>query len=87
MSRECRIHTVYISCLLTYLPYCVCAYPVCRLRQVIPAEEVELLRILRQHMTNSVESSAYNWIRPSLWASMFAKSAAAAASEGIAGKL
>ena len=80
-------YTLYISPAysLTYL--IVCAYPVCRLRHVIPAEEVELLRILRQHMTNSVESSAYNWIRPSLWASMFAKSAAAAVSEGIAGKL
>jgi hypothetical protein len=38
-------------------------------------------------MRNSVEWSAYNWIRPSLWTSLFAKSAAAASSEGIASKL
>ena len=54
---------------------------------MIKSEQVELLSILRQHMTNSVEGSAYNWIRPSLWTSLFAKSAAASASELIGSKL
>lgn len=53
---------------------------------MLPTEQVELMKILRQHMSNSVEWSAYNWVRPSLWTSMFAKSAAAAAA-GQTGKL
>ena len=54
---------------------------------MLPQEQVELLRLLRQHMVNSVEQSAYNWIRPSLWTSLFGKSAAAASSEVIGSKL
>lgn len=69
-----------------YLPVHLCSLLYCRLRQVLPAEQVELMKILRQHMSNSVEWSAYNWVRPSLWTSMFAKSAAAAAA-GQTGKL
>jgi len=56
------------------------------LRTVLPTEQVELLRLLRQHMSHSVQQSAYNWIRPSLWTSLFGKSAAAASGEIIGSK-
>jgi hypothetical protein len=39
---------------------------------------VELFGYLKQHLSNTVNNSAYNWIRPSLWSAMFGKSAAAA---------
>jgi hypothetical protein len=41
------------------------------------------------HM-HSVDCSAYNWVRPSLWTSIFAKTSAAAAGpagDATAGKL
>jgi hypothetical protein len=38
-------------------------------------------------MVNSVEGSAYNWVRPSLWTSIFAKSSAASSAEVIGHKL
>ena len=34
-------------------------------------EKTEILRLLREHMMNSVKGSAYNWIRPSLWKALF----------------
>ena len=66
------------GCTLSFLP--------CSLRTVLPTEQVELLRLLRQHMSHSVQQSAYNWIRPSLWTSLFGKSAAAASGEIIGSK-
>jgi hypothetical protein len=67
-----------------------CSSSINRLRQLIPAEQVELLKILRQHLGHSVDCSAYNWVRPSLWTSIFAKTSAAAAGpagDATAGKL
>lgn len=35
----------------------------------------EVLKLLKQHMFGiAVKDSAYNWIRPSLWTTVFAKS-------------
>lgn len=36
-------------------------------------DQLEVLRLLREHMSNSVKGSAYNWIRPSLWSALFGK--------------
>jgi hypothetical protein len=58
-----------------------------RLSRYIPEDQVELFKILHQHMVHTVKVSAYNWIRPSLWASLFAKSAAASSNEVIGNKL
>lgn len=45
----------------------------CRLHRVLHREQLEIYRLLHEHMSNTVEGSAYNWIRPSLWATMFGK--------------
>ena len=34
-------------------------------------EEKYMLDILKTHMSNTILWSAYNWIRPSLWSTMF----------------
>jgi len=44
-----------------------------RLRESIPMQFVELNRLLHQHMANTVNGSAYNWVRPSLWTAVFGK--------------
>jgi hypothetical protein len=33
--------------------------------------DTEIYGLLKEHMTNTVKWSAYNWIRPSLWNAMF----------------
>ena len=33
-------------------------------------DETEVYRLLKNHMSNSVNASAYNWIRPSLWTAL-----------------
>lgn len=38
---------------------------------MIPRGHHEVLRLLREHMANTVKGSAYNWVRPSLWSSLF----------------
>ncbi len=49
-----------------------------RVLDILPRQNMELLGYLKQHLSNTVNNSAYNWIRPSLWTSMFGKSAAVA---------
>ena len=34
----------------------------------------EIFKLLKIHMSNTVENNAYNWIRPSLWSKMFGRS-------------
>eukprot|EP01040_Poterioochromonas_malhamensis_P001065 gene1065-1130_t len=36
-------------------------------------DELHVLHLLKEHMTNTIKWSAYNWIRPSLWSSLFGK--------------
>ena len=36
-------------------------------------EQISILNLLREHMSNSVKGSAYNWVRPSLWSALFGK--------------
>ncbi len=48
------------------------------LYEIMSRHNVELFGYLKQHLSNTVNNSAYNWIRPSLWSAMFGKSAAAA---------
>jgi hypothetical protein len=44
-----------------------------RLEAMIPKESkhYEAVNALFQHMSNIVKTSAYNWVRPSLWSSLF----------------
>ena len=37
----------------------------------IPLEHLEVYSLLKQHMSNMVQGSAYNWVLPSLWSSVF----------------
>jgi len=39
----------------------------------IPREQQDVLLYLKTHMENSVNGSAYNWVRPSLWSTVFGK--------------
>jgi DNA polymerase alpha subunit A len=39
----------------------------------IPKEHQDVLMYLKTHMENSVNGSAYNWVRPSLWSTVFGK--------------
>lgn len=39
----------------------------------IPKEHVEVFSLLKQHMSNAVNGSAYNWVRPSLWSTVFGR--------------
>ena len=43
------------------------------LYDIIPKRNVDILNYLKQHMSNSVNGSAYNWVRPSLWSTVFGK--------------
>lgn len=38
---------------------------------VLNDSDTEIYSLLKQHMSNTVQWSAYNWIRPSLWSAMF----------------
>ena len=33
--------------------------------------QAEIYKLLNAHITNTINVSAYNWIRPSLWSAMF----------------
>jgi hypothetical protein len=61
-----------------YVCVYICVY-VCTIctHTCSPSYQVELMHILKQHMSNSVEGSAYNWIRPSLWSTLFARTTGA----------
>jgi hypothetical protein len=45
--------------------------PVLRHTGELRKEYEEVLNLLKQHMSNAVKGSAYNWVRPSLWAVLF----------------
>jgi len=34
---------------------------------------MEILNLLKSQVTHLIQSSAYNWIRPSLWNALFGK--------------
>lgn len=36
-------------------------------------DEICVMNLLQKHMYNTIQWSAYNWIRPSLWSSFFGK--------------
>lgn len=38
-------------------------------------DDKEVFKLLHQHMTNSINGSAYNWIRPSLWTAILRRAA------------
>lgn len=42
-----------------------------RLVSNLPANDQEVYRLLKLHMSNKVAGSAYNWVRPSLWSALF----------------
>jgi DNA polymerase alpha subunit A len=39
----------------------------------IPPDDQEVFRLLKEHMSNTVTGSAYNWVMPSLWSFIFGK--------------
>ena len=39
----------------------------------IPEDHVEVYYLLKKHMSFAIENNAYNWIRPSLWSTLFGK--------------
>jgi hypothetical protein len=39
----------------------------------ISKEQVGILGLLKEHMSNFIKVSAFNWVRPSLWSSLFGK--------------
>ena len=45
--------------------------PTYRLVSNLPANDQEVYRLLKLHMSNKVAGSAYNWVRPSLWSALF----------------
>ena len=45
--------------------------PTHRLVSNLPANDQEVYRLLKLHMSNKVAGSAYNWVRPSLWSALF----------------
>ena len=40
----------------------------------LPDDHVEVYNLLKKHMSFAVENNAYNWIRPSLWSTLFGRS-------------
>ncbi len=38
---------------------------------VIPEEHKNIFDLLKSHLQNTINCSAYNWIRPSLWTAAF----------------
>lgn len=44
-----------------------------RIKSMATFDELHVLHLLKEHMTNTIKWSAYNWIRPSLWSSLFGK--------------
>ena len=37
----------------------------------LPKDHVEVFRLLAGHLNNAVVGSEFNWVRPSLWSSLF----------------
>ena len=56
---------------LTMTPHTLCISPSLRHTSELRKEYEEVLNLLKQHMSNAVKGSAYNWVRPSLWAVLF----------------
>ena len=63
-SLHSIVETVLVIMMMT-------VYSISRLSQNVSMEKGEIFRLLREHMINSVQGSAYNWIRPSLWKALF----------------
>lgn len=47
----------------------------------IPLDHQEVFKLLKQHMENAVNGSAYNWVRPSLWSAVFGAHQAAGSTD------
>jgi len=43
---------------------------------IVGSQDQEVFKALKAHMSNSIHASAYNWVRPSLWTSIFGKAPA-----------
>ena len=39
----------------------------------LPKDHIEIFRLLNKHMSFAIENNAFNWIRPSLWSTLFGK--------------
>ena len=39
----------------------------------MPEDYREIYSLMKQHMNNAINGSAYNWISPSIWSSTFGK--------------
>jgi hypothetical protein len=48
----------------------------------MPLDYQEIYNLLKQQMNNAVKGSAYNWVLPSLWTSVFGDKKAQQASRG-----
>jgi hypothetical protein len=48
-----------------------CSFLFCS--KILKDHDMEVYRLLFKHMGHAVSSSAYNWVRPSLWSAMFGK--------------
>ena len=40
-------------------------------RTEVPVKDEEIYNLLKEHLSNTIKWSAYNWVRPSLWSAMF----------------
>ena len=40
----------------------------------LPLDHKQVFMLLKEHMSNAIKGSAYNWVRPSLWATIFGQS-------------
>jgi DNA polymerase alpha subunit A len=43
------------------------------LLDTVPSDHKEIYRLVKEHMANTINVSAYNWVRPSLWSTIFSK--------------
>jgi DNA polymerase alpha subunit A len=50
----------------------------------LPKDHIEIFRLLNKHMSFAIENNAYNWIRPSLWSTLFRRPGDAALLPGVA---
>ena len=48
----------------------------------IHRDDIEIFRLLNKHMSHTIDNNAFNWIRPSLWSTIFSGAKVAAASNG-----
>ncbi len=48
------------------------------LRNKLSERDMEVFKLLKEHISNTIKWSAYNWVRPSLWSAMFTQKVAEA---------